>query len=140
MMRWLLAVVVALIGCAASRERVQQITVAPDYLLPAEQEAIRSQTAWLLSGSTALLRDWRIYVRPYPLTFSPPIRVEAGWLYYAAVAVSSTSGAAFRGNPSIQFCIITGMGEQTSALPLPATAAPVTVSSAYLPVIIFGVR
>ncbi len=74
------------------------------------------------------------------LTFTTPIRVEAGWLYYAAVAVSSTSGAAFKGAPTVNTAITCGLAEQTTALPLPATMAPATISSAYMPIIIFGVR
>jgi hypothetical protein len=75
------------------------------------------------------------------LTFSQPLRVDAGRLYYGALALSSTSGSTFRTNTgAVNFSILCGMGEQTSSLPLPATAAPVTATVTYAPLFIFGVR
>lgn len=73
----------------------------------------------------------------------PEIRVRAGELVYAALALSSTSGSVLR------FQVTTGgnfgafgWGYQASALPLPATATPVDSPTAYtiIPVFAFGVR
>jgi hypothetical protein len=87
------------------------------------------------SGSTAMTA-----AGGKTLTFTQPIRVDAGRIYYGAMALSSTSGTAFKSAPSVAQCIICGLGEQTSSLPLPSTAAPVTCTSAYAPLFIFGVR
>jgi hypothetical protein len=75
------------------------------------------------------------------LTFTQPLRVDAGRLYYGALAISSTGGTHIRTNTgSVANAILCGMGEQTSALPLPSTMAPVTVVAATAPVFVFGVR
>lgn len=57
-------------------------------------------------------------------------------VFYLALALSDGAATVFRDNPSIQVCRILGLLEETSALPLPATATFATVVSAFVP--IFG--
>jgi hypothetical protein len=85
-------------------------------------------------GSTAMASGIKT------LTFSPEIRVEPGRLYYAGVSLSSTSGSIVRSNPGIPACVAAGMGQEASALPLPASMTPAIVASTYVPLFIFGVR
>ncbi len=73
------------------------------------------------------------------LTFSSPIRSDAGRLYYAAVTLSSTSGTAIRVNTAIVLLIAAGFAQESS-LPLNATMTPVTIASAYTPFVVFGIR
>jgi hypothetical protein len=75
------------------------------------------------------------------LTFSQPLRVDAGRTYYGALALSSTSGTIYRFSTNLGFGIMCGVGQETSALPLPAAATPVTLTtSGYFPLFIMGVR
>jgi hypothetical protein len=74
------------------------------------------------------------------LTFSRDIRVDAGKVYYAAVAGSSTSGQVEGFNTGILGLISIGMGQQASALPLPSTMTPATVATGFMPLFVFGVR
>jgi hypothetical protein len=74
------------------------------------------------------------------LTFTQPLRVDAGRLYYGGLALSSTSGTAGSHSVLTANCIICGLAQEVSALPLPATMTPTVATSAYAPVFIFGVR
>lgn len=72
----------------------------------------------------------------------PEIRVRAGELWYAAIALSSTSGSMIA-YPSTVIYVPAAVGvlQEASALPLPATATPVTVASGVaVPIFTFGVR
>lgn len=73
------------------------------------------------------------------LTFTQPLRVDAGRVYYGALALSSTSGSMVSRGLLFRHAILCGLGEQTSSLPLPSTAAPTTCTSSYMPLFIFGV-
>jgi hypothetical protein len=94
-----------------------------------------SKVKYQSSGSTAMTATGG-----KTLTFTQPIRVDAGRVYFGALALSSTSGTAFKSAAPVANCIMCGLGEQTSSLPLPSTAAPVTATSAYAPLFIIGVR
>jgi hypothetical protein len=87
------------------------------------------------SGSTAMTAAGM-----KKLTFATPIRVDAGRLYYGALALSSASGNVWRSNYSIAACIAAGMGEQVTALPLPDPIVPATVLAAYMPIFVFGIQ
>lgn len=70
----------------------------------------------------------------------PDIRVRAGEMFYAALALSSGTGSAVRiAYPLLQL-VPTHMAQQDSALPLPNPATPAAVAAAYMPVFCFGVR
>ncbi len=87
------------------------------------------------TGSTAMTA-----AGPKTLTFSPPVRVDAGKLYYGALSLSSTSGGFWRFQTDVPACIVAGCAQETSALPLPATMTPATIATAIFPIFIFGVR
>jgi hypothetical protein len=87
------------------------------------------------SGSTAMTA-----AGAKTLTFTTDIRVDPGKVYYAALALSSASGTVTRSNSGLPSMISLGMGQEAAALPLPSTITPVTVASAYMPLIAFGVR
>lgn len=72
----------------------------------------------------------------------PELRVQAGEVYYCALAMSSTSGAAVRiANVTGGWYPAFGWGMEASALPLPATATPVsTTAYSVVPVFAFGIR
>jgi hypothetical protein len=55
--------------------------------------------------------------------------------YFLAVAMNGTTGTLHRLIPSIDNLRRGGMFQEASAFPLPATATPATITSAYLPVI-----
>lgn len=74
------------------------------------------------------------------MTFTQDYRVDPGKVYYAALALSSASGSIERNNSILAALIALGCGEQLTALPLPDPMVPVTSSSAYLPLFVFGVR
>lgn len=75
------------------------------------------------------------------LTFSPEIRVKASRIYYAALALSSTSGSFLRWGPTATADVGIFQGQEASALPLPSTMTPVAgTSSAIVPIFAFGVR
>jgi hypothetical protein len=63
------------------------------------------------SGSTAMTA-----AGVKKLTFTTPIRIDPGKLYYGALALSSTSGSIWRSNYSIAACIAGGMGEGSKAM------------------------
>lgn len=67
-------------------------------------------------------------------------RVTAGRLYFAALALSSTSGQVVRPNYSAVGGIGIGGFAQDSALPLPSTATPVAYAQNVFPQFAFGVR
>jgi hypothetical protein len=68
-------------------------------------------------------------------------RLGAGKKHHAALALSSASGQAMRLAAGVgsQLAVVQ-VGQQASALPLPATATPAIAASAYCPVFTFGVR
>ena len=70
----------------------------------------------------------------------PDIRVRAGEVFYAALALSSGTGTAFRISYSLLQLVPSQMAQQASALPLPNPATPAALASAYMPVFAFGVR
>ena len=70
----------------------------------------------------------------------PDIRVRAGEVFYAALALSSGTGTAFRIAYSLLQLVPSQMAQQASALPLPNPATPAALASAYMPVFAFGVR
>lgn len=75
------------------------------------------------------------------MTLTTDYRVDAGKLYYAALALSSTSGTVWRWVPaSVTSLIGGGFGQQASALPLPSTMTPVTATATVIPLFVFGVR
>lgn len=71
-------------------------------------------------------------------------RVKGGKLYYAALALSSTTGQVYRpayGAAPTPAMIAAGWGMEASALPLPATATPVTTTAyTVCPFFGFGIR
>jgi hypothetical protein len=87
------------------------------------------------SGSTAMTA-----AGAKTLTFTTDIRVDPGKLYYAALALSSTSGSVERNNSAVPALIALGCAEQATALPLPSPMVPVTLVAAYMPLFVFGVR
>lgn len=70
----------------------------------------------------------------------PDMRVRAGELYYCALAMSSTSGQAFRPNYSVSQMRGFGIGREASALPLPSTGNPGAPVNSVIPIFAFGVR
>lgn len=94
-----------------------------------------SKTKIASSGSTAMTA-----AGAKKLTISPDYRVDSGKLYYAALALSSASGTVERNNAGVPALISLGLAEQTSALPLPSPMVPVTLTSAFMPLFVFGVR
>lgn len=70
-------------------------------------------------------------------------RVQSERVYYAALALSSTSGQVYRVNiaAAAQMLEAIGWGHEASALPLPATATPVTTTGYTVwPFFAFGIR
>lgn len=87
------------------------------------------------SGSTALATG------VVSFTLTKPYRVQAGQLFYLALAISGTTGQVQRySGGAVGQVIATGAGQEASALPLPSTATPVTLTSAYVPLIALGFR
>lgn len=74
-------------------------------------------------------------------TFPSPIRVHAGDLIYAAAVCSSGTPTFARivAN-SVADTIHTGMGIESSALPLPDPPTPLKTDSSTWPALVFGVR
>jgi len=70
----------------------------------------------------------------------PEYRVQAGRIYYAALAISSTSGQIVRWAITARDGVAVGVGQQATALPLPDPAVPVTLTTAVIPIFAFGVR
>lgn len=71
----------------------------------------------------------------------PEVRVEGGRLYYAALALSSSSGQVYRANGGqLDFFLAARIGQMASAVPLPDPFVPAAASADYLPIINFLVR
>lgn len=94
----------------------------------------RDWTRLASTGSTAM-SDAQVN-----LTLS--YRIGAGQIVWAALVLSSTSGRFLGRSMSATRAVVgAGCGEEASALPLPATATPVTPTSwTHIPVFTFGVR
>lgn len=80
-------------------------------------------------GSTAL-------VATSVNTWTPtnPILVEAGVRYYLGMSASSATSTFVRVNPNVSAARGGGLAQQATAHPLPSTATPAQVASAYAPV------
>lgn len=73
----------------------------------------------------------------------PEYAVQPGAIYYGALAHSSTGAVIRMVIANIRDMIGVGCGIEASALPLPVTATPVTVSTGFggvMPIFAFGVR
>lgn len=70
----------------------------------------------------------------------PNVRVKAGELFFAALALSSSSGQGIRYQNSALGWGSAGVGHENSAFPLPSTATPVIAVETVIPVFSFGVR
>lgn len=67
--------------------------------------------------------------------------VEAGSLYYAALAMSDAAGTILRVNYTPSYpAQAAGIATEAAALPLPATATPVAAARALVPVFAWGIR
>lgn len=87
------------------------------------------------SGSTAMSAAG---IKSHTL---PEVSVRAGEIVYAALALSSTSATVMRqlfGTLVATFA--GGLLQESSAVPLPATATPVSTADSAVPIIVFGVR
>lgn len=74
------------------------------------------------------------------LSLTAPYRVNAGGLIFAALAISGTTGSVFRySGGAVGQLIAAGICQQATALPLPSTATPGTLTSTYAPVIALGI-
>lgn len=95
-----------------------------------------SKTKIQSTGSTAMTA-----AGAKTMNFTSDYRVDAGKIYYAALSLSSTSGAIWRYSGGVVAqLIMCGLAQESSALPLNSTMTPATLADNFAPVFVFGVR